>query len=296
MTRLSEFAPAKVNLSLHVGPPKENGRHDLVSLVAFADVDTADVITAEPASHFSLAVDGPYAEQSGPAKHNLVLKAARAMNDALDGNAPTLAFRLIKNLPCAAGIGGGSADAGAALRLIVRAHGGETVQARAETIAPLLGGDVLACFRNLPGLMTGEGENFDPVLSVPRIPAVLVNPGIACPTGPVFAAYDDVAPNALPDHPPLPDNRTAIRAFLSWLRDNTENSLETPAMSKHPEITRTLATLQAVPGARLIRMSGSGATCFALFDSMDAAEDAAVSLSGRNADWWVRATMLGAGS
>lgn len=295
MTRASEFAPAKVNLSLHVGPPKDNGRHDLISLVAFADNDVSDLITAEPANQFSLAVDGPYAKQSGPAKNNLVLKAARAMNDALDGNAPPLAFRLHKNLPCAAGIGGGSADAGAALRLMVRAHGGERAQTMAEAIAPLLGGDVLACFRNLPGLMTGEGEAYDPLLSVPALPAVLVNAGVACPTGPVFQAYDAVAPPSIPEHPPLPDNRTALRAFLSWLRDNTENSLETPAMSQHPEITKTLATLQAVPGARLIRMSGSGATCFALFDSMEAAEEAATSLANQRSDWWIRSTMLGAG-
>jgi 4-diphosphocytidyl-2-C-methyl-D-erythritol kinase len=295
MTRSSEFAPAKVNLSLHVGPPKDNGRHNLVSLVAFADNDVADLITAEPANQFSLAVDGPYARQSGPAKDNLVLKAARAMNDALDGNAPPLAFRLQKNLPCAAGIGGGSADAGAALRLMVRAHGGDRAQTMAEAIAPLLGGDVLACYRNLPGLMTGEGETYEPLLSVPALPALLVNAGVACPTGPVFQAYDAVAPQAIPEHPPLPDNRTALRAFLSWLRDNTENSLETPAMSQHPDITETLATLQAVPGARLIRMSGSGATCFALFDSMEAADAAAASLSGQRPDWWIRATMLGAG-
>lgn len=295
MTQLSEYAPAKINLSLHVGPPKDNGRHNLISLVTFADQAAADRLFAEPASHFSLAVYGPYAPQSGPAKDNLVLKAARAMNDALDGNAPPLAFRLQKNLPCAAGIGGGSADAGAALRLIVRAHGGDTVQGLAETIAPLLGGDVLACFHNLPGLMSGEGETFDPVLSVPAVPAVLINPGVACPTGPVFEAYDQVAPDAVPDHPPLPDNRTSLRAFLSWLRDNTENSLETPAMSKHPSITDALASLQAVPGARLIRMSGSGATCFALFDSMDAADAAARSLFAQHADWWVRATLLGVG-
>jgi len=284
MTRSSEFAPAKVNLSLHVGPPKDNGRHNLVSLVAFADNDVADLITAEPANQFSLAVDGPYARQSGPAKDNLVLKAARAMNDALDGNAPPLAFRLQKNLPCAAGIGGGSADAGAAVRLMVRAHGGDRAQTMAEAIAPLLGGDVLACYRNLPGLMTGEGETYEPLLSVPALPALLVNAGVACPTGPVFQAYDAVAPQAIPEHPPLPDNRTALRAFLSWLRDNTENSLETPAMSQHPDITETLATLQAVPGARLIRMSGSGATCFALFDSMEAADAAAASLSGQRPD------------
>lgn len=294
MTQLSESAPAKINLSLHVGPPKPNGRHDLISLVTFADQAASDLLFAEPASHFSLAVYGPYAKESGPAKDNLVLKAARAMNDALDGNAPPLAFRLQKNLPAAAGIGGGSADAGAALRLIVRAHGGDAVHNMAETIAPLLGGDVLACFTRLPGLMTGEGESYEPVLSVPHLPALLVNPGIACPTGPVFKAYDHVAPQAIPDHPPLPDNRTALRAFLSWLSENTINSLETSAMSEHPEITATLAALQALPGARLARMSGSGATCFALFDSLETAEAAATSLAAQHPSWWIKPTLLGA--
>lgn len=293
MTLLKEFAPAKVNLSLHVGPPKKNGRHDLISLLTFSDADVADLITAEPASHFSLAVDGPYAKQSGPAKGNLVLKAARAMNDALDGNAPPLAFRLQKNLPCAAGIGGGSSDAGAALRLIVRAHGGDRVQSLAEAIAPLLGGDVLACLINLPGFMTGEGDAFEPVLSVPKLPAVLVNSGIDCPTGPVFRAYDEGAPDAIPDHPPLPDNRTATRAFQTWLNENTRNSLQSPAMSMHPEITGTLAALQSLPGVRTLRMSGSGATCFALFDSLETAQEGAAALQRQNPDWWVRVTLLG---
>ena len=295
MTRLTEYAPAKINLSLHVGPPKENGRHNLVSLVTFAGNETADLLTAEPASHFSLAVDGPYAKQSGPAKDNLVLKAARAMNDALDGNAPPLAFRLQKNLPCAAGIGGGSADAGAALRLIVQAHGGDRVRALAETIAPLLGGDVLACLINLPGFMTGEGETYEPVLSIPKLPAVIVNPGIACPTGAVFGAYDEVAPDRVPEHPPLPDNRTALRAFQIWLNENTINSLQSPAMSKHPEITKTLAALQALSGVRMVRMSGSGATCFGLFESFDMAQAGATLLSQRYPDWWVRASLLGEG-
>ena len=293
MTRLTEHAPAKINLSLHVGPPNENERHNLVSLVTFADTDAADILTAEPATHFSLAVDGPFARESGPAKNNLVLKAARAMNDALDGNAPPLAFRLQKKLPCAAGIGGGSADAGAALRLIVRAHGGETAQTMAEAVAPLLGGDVLACFRNFPGFMTGEGETFEPVLSVPRLPALLVNPGIACPTGAVFKAYDEMAPDAIPEHPPLPDNRTALRAFVSWLNDNTRNSLQSPAMSKHPEITKVLAALQSLMGVRMARMSGSGATCFALFEGMEQAEAAAHSLSRQYPDWWIQSSLLG---
>ncbi len=293
MTRLQELAPAKVNLSLHVGPPKENGRHNLISLVSFADEGVADLLTAEPASHFSIAIDGPFAKDTGPAKDNLILKAARAMNDALDGNAPPLAFRLQKNLPCAAGIGGGSADAGAALRLIIRAHGGDRVQGLAETIAPLLGGDVLACLINLPGMMSGEGESYDPVLSVPKIPALLVNSGVACPTGPVFQAYDQAVPNAIPEHPPLPDNRTALRPFLSWLKDNTENSLQTPAISQFPDIADTLGTLQALPGARFTRMSGSGATCFALFESLEAAERAGEQLASQYPDWWIRSTLLG---
>ncbi|MEM7329792.1 MAG: 4-(cytidine 5'-diphospho)-2-C-methyl-D-erythritol kinase [Pseudomonadota bacterium] len=293
MTRLSELAPAKVNLSLHVGPPNESGRHNLVSLVTFADADAADIVSAEPATHFSLAVDGPFAKESGPAKNNLILKAARAMNDALDGNAPPLAFRLQKKLPCAAGMGGGSADAGAALRLIVRAHGGENAQAMAETVAPLLGGDVLACFHSLPGFMAGEGETFEPVLSVPRLPALLINPGVACPTGEVFDAYDQVAPDQIPEHPPLPDNRTAFRAFVNWLTENTRNSLQSPAMSKHPEITKTLGTLQSLSGVRMVRMTGSGATCFALFESLDLAEAAAGSLQHQYPDWWVQSTLLG---
>lgn len=295
MTRLTEFAPAKINLSLHVGPPKENGRHNLVSLVTFSDRETADLVTAEPASHFSVAVDGPFARDSGPAKDNLILKAARAINDALDGNAPPLAFRLQKNLPCAAGIGGGSSDAGAALRLIARAHGGDNVRSLAETIAPLLGGDVLACLMNLPGFMSGEGETYEPVLSVPALPAVLVNPGTACPTGAVFQAYDEGAPDQVPEHPPLPDNRTAVRAFQAWLSDNTINSLQSSAMSMHPEITKTLAALQALPSVRTVRMSGSGATCFALFESFDAAQMGAAMLADQNPDWWVRSTLLGGG-
>ena len=293
MTRLTEHAPAKINLTLHVGPPKENRRHDLISLLTFADRTVADLVTAEPASHFSLAVDGPYAQASGPAKSNLVLKAARAMNDALDGNAPPLAFRLKKMLPCAAGIGGGSADAGAALRLIVRAHGGDEAKTAAEAVAPLLGGDVLACYHSFPGFMTGEGEMFEPILSVPHLPAILVNPGIECPTGAVFTAYDEGAPNALPEHPPLPDNRTSIKPFISWLTDNTINSLQSPAMSQHPEITDCLASLQALSGVRMVRMSGSGATCYAVFETMDAAEAAQAKLSTQKPDWWCRSTLLG---
>ncbi len=295
MSSLRDIAPAKVNLSLHVGPPKENGRHDLMSLVTFADTAAADILTAEPASAFSLAVEGPFARQCGPAKDNLVLQAARALSEALDGDAPTLAFKLEKQLPCAAGIGGGSADAAAALRLIIRAHGGEKAMTMAEAIAPLLGGDVLACLRGVPGLMSGEGEHYEPMLGIPPFPALLVNPMIACPTGSVFKAYDANPPSSVPAHPLPPAGRARQGDFVEWIAQNTANNLETPAGALVPEIRTTLNTLSALPGAKLTRMSGSGATCFTIFSDMDAAEYAAQTVKAQQPDWWVCATLLGGG-
>jgi 4-diphosphocytidyl-2-C-methyl-D-erythritol kinase len=295
MISLRDIAPAKVNLSLHVGPPKDNGRHDLMSLVTFADASAADILTAEPASAFSLAVEGPFAHQCGPAKDNLVLQAARALNEALDGDAPALAFKLEKHLPCAAGIGGGSADAAAALRLLIRAHGGEKAMTMAEAIAPLLGGDVLACLRGVPGLMSGEGEQYEPMLGIPPFPALLVNPMTACPTGPVFKAYDANPPSTVPAHALPPAGRARQGDFVEWIAQNTTNNLETPASTLVPEIRTTLNTLSAMPGAKLTRMSGSGATCFALFSDMDTAEQSAERLKAKHPRWWVQATLLGAG-
>lgn len=295
MTVLTDKAPAKINLSLHVGPPKANGRHDLISLVTFADDAAADTLTARPAAHFSLAVEGPYADQSGPARDNLILQAARAMDEALDGSAPKLAFRLDKQLPCAAGIGGGSADAGAALRLIARAHGGETALKAAKQVAPALGGDVLACLIGAPGLMSGEGEIYEPMLGIPRLPAVLVNSRHLCPTGPVFRAYDDTAPSTIPSHPLPPAGRARSEDFIGWLTEHTANNLESAAQRVTPWVERLLRTLDAAPGARLIRMSGSGETCYALFNSMDAAERGAKVIRSAEPDWWVRATLSGGG-
>lgn len=294
MTVLTEYAPAKVNLSLHVGPVKANRRHDLKSLVVFADESACDILEAEPASSFSLAVEGPFARDAGPARDNLVLQAARALGEALDGTAPPLAFRLTKRLPCSAGIGGGSADAAAALRLIIRAHGGDRVMALAETIAPQLGGDVLACLIAMPGLMSGEGEVFEPMPGLAPLPALLVNPGVACPTGAVFAAFDARGESLRP-HPLPKTGRADASALRAYLSQNTANTLQAPAMSLVPEIAIVLDTLGAFSGTDFVRMSGSGATCFALFETMDGAEAAADKLAGTHPDWWVAATMLGAG-
>lgn len=294
MTTLTEYARAKINLSLHVGPVKPNGRHDLQSLVTFSDKTISDILEAEPSNSFSLAVEGPFAKGAGPAKDNLVLQAARALNAALDGNAPPLSFRLSKSLPCAAGIGGGSADAAAALRLIIRAHGGDRVMELAKQIAPVLGGDVLACLIGMPGMMSGEGEAYEPMLGIPLLPAILVNPGVACPTGQVFSAYDETS-RTMREHPLPKAGRGRDQDFKTYLDDDTINALEPTAMALVPEIQVALKTLNDLPATRLARMSGSGATCFALFDTFHEAEMAAKTLEQSHSDWWIAVTMMGGG-
>ncbi len=292
MTALREAAPAKVNLSLHVGPVKANGRHDLISLVCFADT-AHDILTAAPAANFSLAVSGPFARGAGPARDNLVLEAARAINKALEDTAPPLAFRLTKNLPCAAGIGGGSSDAAAALRLIVRAHGGDRVSAVAQQVAPILGGDVLACLSGLPGIMSGEGEAYKPIPALPALPALLVNPRIDCPTGQVFAAYDEI--NEAKHIYPHPDfsGRLKPDKLISRLAAESRNDLEAPAVKAVPEIADVMHELSTQTRVRLVRMSGSGATCFALFDDIGDASTAEARIKETHPDWWTVACMLG---
>lgn len=292
MTDFSELAPAKVNLSLHVGPVKANGRHDLVSLVCFAGSSAADTLIARPAEHMSLVVDGPFAGDAGPVQDNLVLAAANAMMEAYP-ETPPLAFTLTKTLPCAAGIGGGSADAAAALRLIHRAAGNASALDMAKAVAPRLGGDVLACLYAASGVMRGEGEIYQPLAAVPRLPALLVNPGVPCPTGPVFRHFDEVG-SQMPPHPmPRPQHASAPH-FIDYLKAETTNSLEAPAIALVPEIGETLDTLGRLPGAQLARMSGSGATCFAVFDTIDAATRGAKALKTEHPDWWFAATWLGA--
>ncbi len=292
MTVLTEYARAKVNLSLHVGAPKPNGRHDLKSLVSFSDETVSDVLQARPAANFSLAVDGPFAAASGPARTNLVLRAARAMNAAMGRDAPKLAFRLDKRLPCAAGIGGGSADAAAALRLVARAHGGETALAIARKVAPDIGGDVLACLVGLPGMMSGEGELYEPMLTIPHLPAILVNPLVPCPTGPVFSAYDQ---GDIPEltHTPPSGGRAREIDFTTYLDTQTRNDLQPVARHMVPQLSQLLDRLSRLETARLVRMSGSGATCFALFESMQAAETARDQLRAEHPEWWTIATLLG---
>lgn len=266
--RLSEPAPAKLNLALHVRGRLPDGRHALETIFAFCT--DGDRVEAEPAETLSLEIRGPFAADLPDDGDNLVLRTARALANAA-GIEPNASLTLVKNLPVASGIGGGSADAAATLRLLTRLWGLDPVFA--VDIAPAMGSDVPACLLSLPARGEGAGDQLqlldDP--SISGTPVLLVNPGVPLSTGDVFAASDGV------DRGRLGDWRVG------------RNNLEAPARSLVPEIGDVLGWLNDQPGANFARMSGSGATCFALFDSEER-RDAAASACPSN--WWHLATFL----
>ena len=282
-------APAKVNLFLHVGMAGSDGRHPLDSLVVFAGADCADTVSVMPAPSLRFDAAGPFAHETGPSDDNLVWRAALAL--AHIAKSQTGAdITLVKNLPVAAGIGGGSADAAATLHLLCDLW--DVDIAVAEALAPSLGGDVAACFARRPVLMRGDGDRIETPPKVPTLPALLVNPRLKCPTGPVFAEFDRMGGGLSFRELSMP-YADSTAAFLAWLAEDTVNDLTLPALALVPEIKPVLAELAALPNARLTRMSGSGATCFALFDSRDDAALAAQIMTAKHPNWWVRATILG---
>jgi len=271
---LTETAPAKVNLYLHVVGRRDDGYHLLDSLAVFPGA--ADRLHATPADRLSLQVGGPCgagleAESNG-GPENLVLRAARALGP---GGARLV---LDKRLPVASGIGGGSADAAAALRLLTRLWSLDADPARLQTIALGLGADVSVCLASRPARMSGIGEVLRPAPALPSCGIVLVNPGAAVSTPAVFRARVGgfSTPPALPNAWP---SAAAMSADLARLH----NDLEPPALALCPVIGDVLAWLRAQPGCLLARMSGSGATCYALLPTAAAAE----AIAGRvPAPWW----------
>jgi 4-diphosphocytidyl-2-C-methyl-D-erythritol kinase len=295
-TARAEKAPAKINLTLRVLGRRADGYHELESLVAFAGV--GDALTFAPGGALTLAVSGPTAQAAGDNADNLVLKAARALAGRIAGL--TLGgFALSKRLPVAAGLGGGSADAAAALRLLARANGVALDDPRLMQAAQATGADVPVCLDPKPRLMRGVGDVLSAPLNLPRLFTVLVNPGVAVSTRDVFAALNLASGRASGGaSSPTPlvsegwgGEPTAFVAALARER----NDLEAPAIELEPAIANVLAVLQALPGCRLARMSGSGATCFGLFPTNAAAAAAARTLRVGYPQWWVRATVLGAG-
>lgn len=268
-----ELAPAKINLALHVRERMDDGYHRLETIFAFAH--EGDRLRATPADGISLRIEGPFAEGLTGAD-NLVARAAHALRQA-SGTRQGAALTLEKNLPIASGVGGGSADAAAALRLLARLW---RVDTPLEPIARLLGSDVPACLHGRTVRGEGRGELLRPVPAggLSGTPVLLINPGVTMSTGPVFAGWDGVDRGALANGDP----RAAARAG--------RNDLEAPAIAIAPVIGELLAWLRARPGAELARMSGSGATCFALFDRPDRL--AAAAAAARDVWPWCLATAL----
>ena len=289
----AEKAPAKVNLTLHVLGRRADGYHEIESLVAFAGV--GDALSFTPGRALALTVGGPTAAAAGDTADNLVLKAARALAEQVEG-LQLGRFALSKRLPVAAGLGGGSADAAAALRMLARSSHLAPDDPRLLQAARVTGADVPVCLDPRPRLMRGIGDILSEPLDLPKLAAVLVNPGVAVPTREVFAALKLPAGSVAASPPGSATSLDATSLGATSLADaiaNGRNDLELPAIELQPVIADVLAVLRKLPGCRLSRMSGSGATCFGLFDSTAAATAAARTLRIGYPAWWVRPTVLG---
>ncbi|CAN7315895.1 4-(cytidine 5'-diphospho)-2-C-methyl-D-erythritol kinase [Phenylobacterium sp. LjRoot219] len=284
------YAPAKVNLFLHVGAPGADGYHPLCSLMVFADV--GDRITVHDADALGLKVRGPFADAAPASADNLVLRAARALLARSAGPTPPVGLILDKVLPVAAGLGGGSSDAGAALRLLRAALGAPLDDAALEAVAAELGADGAACLWGRPVLAEGRGERLSAAPVLPVLDAVLVNPRTPVSTPAVYRQLDasgrfgDVAP------PRMPTAFESAAELAGWLATQ-RNDLEAPAIAVEPEVGAVLDTLAGEREALLARVSGSGGTCFALCASDIEAEGLAERLEAMAPHWWVRRCRLG---
>lgn len=285
MTALVEQAPAKVNLTLRIVGRRADGYHELESLVAFASV--GDTLRLEPGAPLGLDISGPYAGACGRAADNLVLKAVAALGE----RAPGLKaghFHLEKNLPVAAGIGGGSSDAAAALRLLARANGLLADDPRLAAAAFAVGADVPVCFDPCTRIMRGIGEDLSAALWLPELPAVLVNPGVPLTTRDVFAKFS----LAHASKKPLGQPPNWPEGVIDYLAAHG-NDLTEAAIACAPAVREVLTTLGGTPGVLLARMSGSGSTCFALLPTAEEAAAVARQLRAEHPRWWVAATVLG---
>lgn len=292
-TRICETAFAKLNLALHVRGRRADGYHDLDSVFAFC-VD-GDELYVEPAEALSLRIEGPFAQELSDGEDNLVLRAARALHRAWDrdgekrratdqmlGVPRGAAITLVKHLPPASGIGGGSADAAATLRALTALWALPDDFEVLHGLAAELGADVAPCLVSQPLHAEGRGEVFDLLAdrAFHHWPVLLVNPGIGLATGPVFAAWDGV------DHGPIRDP-----GLFEAVAASGRNDLADPAIHLVPAIAEVLGALSG-QGGRMARMSGSGATCFALFDTCAARDDAAAAIEAARPDWWLLRTRL----
>lgn len=288
---LAERAPAKVNLTLHVLGRRADGWHMLESLVAFSRA--GDLLTLTEGDALTLSVEGPAGSASGPLEDNLVLRAGHHFAKRFPG-AKLGSFHLVKRLPVAAGLGGGSSDAAAALRLLARANAVALDDARLREAAEATSSDVPVCLMSRRArMMRGRGDELGPLLRLPALIGLLVNPGEPVETKAVFARMN-IAPGSetrFGGHPEL-SAEMPVDALMMALRKG-RNDMEGAACRLAPVIGDVLAVLSAAPGCRLARMSGSGATCFALFKDCRSAARARKAILRAHPSWWVKSCVLG---
>ncbi|MGO4704690.1 4-(cytidine 5'-diphospho)-2-C-methyl-D-erythritol kinase [Microvirga sp. 2MCAF38] len=282
---LTTRAPAKINLTLHVLGRRADGYHDLESLVAFAGI--ADTLTLEPGTKLGLHVSGPTASLAGNENDNLVLKAARFLSERIDGLGVGT-FHLTKRLPVAAGVGGGSSDAAAALRLLARLNNLPLVHPAIREAARLTGADVSVCVEPRARMMRGIGADLSARVPLPRLFAVLVNPRIPVETPAVFSALGLQPGQSFGNtaHPVI----EGVSLFEQLKR--ARNDLEGAALRVQPIIGDVLRVISETKGCVLARMSGSGATVFGLYADSTASASAGKTIQRARPDWWVKATSL----
>lgn len=290
----SELAPTKINLALHVTGRRPDGYHNLETLVAFADY--SDVVTAAPSSdnRMRLSVKGPFAKklaEASNASDNLAIKAAsELMRAAGKRDLAPVTLRLTKRIPIGAGLGGGSADAAATLRLLNRTWKLNLGMAKLAEIGIRIGADVPMCLASSPLVARGAGERITPVTGLPALPVVLAHPGVMLDTGQVFAALEPADRSPLP---PLPPRFGAILDVIFWLR-RARNDLAEPAAKVAKAAAAPAKVIMSDPECLFARMSGSGSAAFGIFVSLAAAERAAERIREARPNWWVAAAMTGA--
>jgi len=280
---ITETAPAKINLFLHVTGRRGDGYHLLESLVVFADI--GDTVRVARANDLELKIYGPFAGDVPIGSDNLVTKAAAHLATLLDRR-PETTIELEKALPVAAGIGGGSTDAAACIRALMKLWGEELDPLRLQDMALQLGADVPVCLACRPAWMTGVGEQLCFDVQLPDLPVLLVNPRVAVPTGKVFSKLPPRSGDPVPRSSVSFDSAT----LLGFLHE-TRNDLELAAIEIAPIIADVLTAQRKLRGCRLARMSGSGATCFAVFDAVAERDSAARRLTQRHPEWWVQPAM-----
>lgn len=288
---LRRLAPAKINLSLHVGPKQADGYHPVCSLMIFADV--GDELSLTPGAPMGLTVGGPFGGVLSDGGDNLVARARNLFLDRFGRASEPFGLTLDKRLPVAAGLGGGSADAATTLQLLASHNGVDASHPDLDAMARILGADVAACLASRTVIAEGRGDDLSPAPAMPVLDAVLVNPGAPSSTAAVYGAFDDHPAGPGADRPVLPPNLTSARhaaAVFAHLR----NDLEAPALALQPLIGEALRALADQPETLLARMSGSGATSFALVETAADAGRLAERLVAAHPTWWVRPCRLGA--